>query len=137
MIVGVFAPNTCVTPLVNSELRKIDMHPGKNWMIPFLALMVATLITTSGCGISLEQDPATSVNLVITGIESEDARADIKEKLQGMTDGSGHMMSSQTVGDKMTVTLSPVTDVEAFIDAISFGTVTDVDGRKITIECKP
>ena len=113
------------------------MHPGRTCMLPCLALMAATLFTTSGCNISLEQDPATTVNLVITGIESEDARAEIKETLEGMTDGSGHMMSSKTVGDKMTVSLSPVTDVQSFIDAVSFGTVTEVDGRNITIECKP
>ena len=113
------------------------MHLGRTCMLPCLALMAATLFTSSGCNISLELDPATTVNLVITGIESEDARAEIKETLEGMTDGSGHMMSSKTVGDKMTVSLSPVTDVQSFIAAISFGTVTEVDGRNITIECKP
>lgn len=113
------------------------MHPERTCMLPCLALMAATLFTTSGCNISLEQDPATTVNLVITGIESEDARAELKETLTRMTDGSGHMMSSKTVGDKMTVSLSPVTDVQSFIDAVSFGTVTEVDGRNITIECKP
>ena len=95
------------------------MHPGRTCMLPCLALMAAMLFTTSGCNISLEQDPATTVNLVISRIESEVARADLTDTFTRMSDGSGHMMSSKTVGDKMTVVLSPVTDVQSFIDAVA------------------
>ena len=85
----------------------------------------------------MEHDPATSVKLIVSGIEGEDARQMVKETLEEMADGSGHMMTIRIVGDTMTTTLSPVSDVDAFVKKIDFGTVTEVDGRKIKVDYVP
>lgn len=99
-----------------------------------LGIAAFSICSIGGCDLSLEHDPATSVKLVISGIEGEDARQAVKDALEDMTDGSGHLMTSKIVGDTMTTTLSPVSDVDAFVKEIDFGTVTEVDGRKIKVD---
>ena len=104
---------------------------------PILAVATFSICSIPGCGLSFEHDEATSVKLIVSGIEGEDARQMVKETLEEMTDRSGHMMTTRIVGDTMTTTLSPVSDVDAFVKKIDFGTVTDVDGRKIKVDYVP
>ena len=99
-----------------------------------LAALAAVLLTQSGCNISFEQDPAETVTVQITGVDDASDRDDIQETLKGMTDGSSHMMTTSSSGDTMTVSLSPVKDVEAFSKKINFGKVTEVDDRTIKVE---
>lgn len=99
-----------------------------------LPIMAAFLVTLSSCDISFEQDPAKTVTVEITGVNDNEDRDDIQETLKGMTEGSGHAMSSSSSGDKMTVKLSPVGDVQAFSQKINFGKVTEVDGRTVKVE---
>ena len=84
-------------------------------------------------GVSMQSNPATTVTLEITGSLDEDDREDLQEKLKEMTDGNSHSMSTFSSGDKMTINLSPVSDVEAFVQKLDFGEVTEVDGRTIKI----
>ena len=77
------------------------------------AIIAALLFLLGGCNISFEQDPAETVTVEISGISAEADRDEIKETLSGMTDGSGHMITSVWSGDTMTVNLSPVADVWA------------------------
>ena len=84
-----------------------------------------------GCGF----DPEQTVTIEISGVADAAAREQIQEKLKGMTDSSGHSMSTSTSGDTMTVKLAPVSDVEAFAQKIDFGKVTDTDvaGRVVKV----
>jgi hypothetical protein len=69
-----------------------------------------------------------TVRIVVTG--ADDAKFDeISQKLKGMTDGSSHYTSR--VGN--TITLAPVSDVQAFADMIDFGKVTKVDDATRTV----
>ena len=99
-----------------------------------LPVLAAVLLTQSGCNFSFEHDPAKTVTVEITGINDDDDRDEIGETLKGMTDGSSHLMTFFSSGDKMTVELSPVGDVKAFSRKINFGEVTEVDGRTIKVE---
>ena len=58
----------------------------------------------------------------------------MKETLKGMVDGSSHSMSTFSTGDDMTVTVSPVSDVDAFSKKIDFGKVTSVEDRTVSID---
>ena len=98
-----------------------------------MPVLVASLLTLSSCNISFEQDPAKTVTVEITGIHDDDDRDEIQETLKGMTEGSSHMMTTSSSGDKMTVKLSPVGEVKAFSRKINFGEVTEVDGRTIKV----
>lgn len=104
---------------------------------PALALLCLTALLSSGCSLSFEQDPATTVNIVISGIEGEDARQEVKSTLEDMTDGSGYMMSTSIKGSTMSITLSPVSDVDSFVKKINFGKVKNVEGRDIEIDYVP
>ena len=99
-----------------------------------LAVVAAVLLTQSSCNLSFEQDPAETVTVEITGVNDEEVRDEIRETLQGMAEGSSHVMTSSSSGDKMTVKISPVGDVEAFSRKINFGEVTEVDGRTIKVQ---
>ncbi len=112
------------------------IHPLKTTMlwrtlIPLLAILA---LAASGC--NLEQDPATTVQIEITGIRDKADREAVAEKLGGMTDGSGHSMTSSWSGDKMTINLSPVSDVHAFSEKIDFGKVTAVEDRTVKVQFK-
>ena len=87
-------------------------------------------------GVSMQQNPASTVTVEITGISSEVDRDAVKEKLKGMTDGSSHSITTMWSGGKMTVTLSPVTDVKKFAAGLDFGEVTEVDGRTVNVAFK-
>ena len=102
-----------------------------------LVLVSLTLVGLAGCDLSFNRDPATSVTVVVSGIESEESRQAVKSTLEDMTDGSGHMMSTSIRGSTMTTTVSPVSDVDSFLKKIDFGTVTNVDGRNIDVTYKP
>jgi hypothetical protein len=102
----------------------------------FAALLVLAviLLAHSSCNFSLKHDPAKTVTVEIIGVDNEDDRDEIRETLKGMADGSSHLMTSSSSGEKMTVKLSPVSDVQAFSRKINFGEVTQVDGRTVRVE---
>lgn len=102
-----------------------------------LALVAAVLLGITGCDISFEHDPAETVTVEISGIDSKRDRESVQETLQGMTDGSSHFITSTSSGGEMTVKLSPVRDVEAFSRKINFGEVTEVEGRTVKVEYVP
>lgn len=102
-----------------------------------LVLVSLTLVGLAGCDLSINHEPATSVTVVVSGIESEDSRQAVKSTLEDMTDGSGHMMSTSVSGSTMTTTVSPVSDVDSFVKKINFGTVTNVNGRNIDVKYVP
>lgn len=78
-----------------------------------------------------------SVTLEISGLQGQKQRESVREQLAEMTDGAGHSLRSSSSGDEMTITVSPVSDVDVFIEKIDFGVVTEVDGRQITVEMHP
>ncbi len=104
--------------------------------------LIVAIATFAICSIvqfdlSFEHDPATSVKLIISRIDGEDARQSIKDTLEDMIDGSVQMMTTKIAGDTMTTTLAPVSDVDAFVKKINFGTVTEVDDRNIKVDYVP
>lgn len=106
-------------------------------LIPAFGLLAFSIFGVAGCDLSLNHDPATSVTIVVSGIDSDESRQAVKSTLEDMTDGSGHMMSTKVIGSTMTTTLSPVTDVDSFVKKINFGTVKHVDGRNIEVDYVP
>ena len=96
-------------------------------------LLVGVLASLVGCN----QDPAVTVTVEISGISAESDREDVKESLEGMTDGSSYSTNSSHSGSKMTISLSPVSDVDAFVKKINFGTVTEVKGRTVKVDFAP
>ncbi len=99
----------------------------------FASRLVCLLSLATFIGCSFEMDPATTVKLEITGISQADDREAVSDQLKNMTDGSSHMMTSTYSGDKLTVQLSPVSDVDAFSKKINFGTVTEIKDRTVKI----
>ncbi|TWU05898.1 hypothetical protein [Stieleria varia] len=97
-------------------------------------VLLATFVTTSGCSFSLNQDPATTVTIKVSGVDNESDRDALTESLKDYVDGNSHSMSSTSMNGSMTIKLSPVTDVKAFSEKIDFGKVTAVDGRTVTVE---
>ena len=99
-----------------------------------IAILLAFAFVLKGCGINIEHDPAKTITIEISDISLETDRDRVKEILKGMTDGSNHLLTSTRSGDKMTVKLSPVTDVKAFSRQINFGKVTEVNERSVKVE---
>jgi hypothetical protein len=98
-----------------------------------MAALTLAVPLTVGCS----QDPATTVTLEITGISAESDREKVAETLKEMTDGSSHSMRSTYSGDQLTISVSPVSDVDAFAEKIDFGEVTSVNGRTIQVTYGP
>ncbi|MEQ8788304.1 MAG: hypothetical protein RIC55_18490 [Pirellulaceae bacterium] len=86
------------------------------------ALAAVCFIACGGYG------PEQTVKIQVTGADA-DAYDEITEKIKTMTDGGGHM----TYRLNNTITLAPVTDLQAFADKIDFGTVTEVDEETRTV----
>ena len=97
-------------------------------------MLAAGLLILAGCNLGFEHDPVKTVTVEITGVNDGDERDEIQETLKEMANGSSHVMTSSSFGDKMTVKLSPVGDVKAFSQEINFGEVTEVNGRTINVE---
>jgi hypothetical protein len=112
-------------PLASRSPRTIMLRRS---LMPLLAILV---LAVSGCG---KSDPATTVTIEITGISDEADRDAVSEKLPEWTDGSGHSMTSSWSNDKMTINLSPVSDVQAFSEQIDFGKVTQVEDRTVKVQ---
>ena len=106
-------------------------------LIPAFALLSFSIFGVAGCDLSLNHDPATSVTIVVSGIDTEEARQAVKSTLEDLTDGSGHMMSTRVTGSTMTTTVSPVSDIDSFVKKIDFGTIKKVDGRNIEVDYEP
>jgi len=95
-----------------------------------LSLLAIVMLSTAGCS----HDPAKTVTIEISGMpDNEQAEDAVDDQLQGLTDGSSHLMTSTQVGDVKTIRLSPVTDVQAFADKIQFGQVTEVKNRTVKV----
>lgn len=101
------------------------------------SFVIFSIFGFGGCELSLNHDPATSVTVVISGIDSDESRQTVKSKLEETTDGAGHMMSTRVSGSTMTPTVSPVSDVDAFVKKIDFGTINKMDGRNIEVDYVP
>ncbi len=99
-----------------------------------IVVLICLVSLTAGCG---EQDASVTVTLEISGISDQADREQVQEKLKGMTDGNSHSMRSNYSGNQMSITLSPVTDVDAFAQKIDFGNVTDVSDRTVKVDFVP
>ena len=102
-------------------------------------LLILACLVSAGCNFSLEQDPAETVTVEISGISDDADREEVQETLQGMTDGGNYFYTSSYSGDQMSISISPVKDVESFAKKINFGNVTNVDAasRTVTVEFVP
>lgn len=96
-------------------------------------MIMAVLLLSLGCN-PFRHDPEQTVLIEISPITGQAERDEVREILTGMTDGSGHTMTTRTEGDLMIIQLSPVRDVQAFARRINFGHVTQIEGRTVRIE---
>jgi hypothetical protein len=101
------------------------------------AVFAAAILTQCSCNLGIEMDPATTVTVKITGLavggDQFAVVSGIEERLQAMAESDEPLMTSSASGGNMTVKLSPVGDVSAFARQISFGEVTDVEGRTVMV----
>jgi hypothetical protein len=74
-----------------------------------------------------------TVTIRITGLKDEETRKYVLDRLPTLLGGKSHSQRSSTRGNVTTVTLAPVTDVQAFADKIEFGEAT-VSGRTINLK---
>lgn len=96
-------------------------------------LIIVAILLLPGCK-PFKLDPEETVTIEISSISKNIDREEVLEILRGMTDTAGHRMSIRFDGDTMTVTLSPVNDVQAFARKINFGHIVKIDGRTVKIE---
>ena len=120
---------------MNFGMKRLERQSKFQQILAYIiAILLAFAFVLKGCGINIEHDPAKTVTVEISQISLETDRERVKEILKGMTDGSNHLLTSTWSGDKMTVKLSPVTNVKAFSRKINFGTVTEVNQRTVKVE---
>ena len=75
-----------------------------------------------------------SVTVHAAGVSDEFTREVVEDKLRALSDrGNRSSSASASVGDRMTMILTPVHDPKAFAARIDFATVRSVDGRLVTI----
>ncbi len=80
--------------------------------------------------------PADEVTVVVLGPIDGNREDEICDDLIELTGSQDWSLSSMRSGDKLTVTVGPVTDVKAYADKITFGTVTQVQDRTITVQVR-
>ena len=101
-----------------------------------LAMVVsaaAILAVLNGCGLS---PPADDIQVIVRKKLTDKQAKRVKSKLKGIDKGVTKIRHVKA-GGRLTVTLAPVADVEAFADKLDlYGRVT-VSGRVIILEPKP
>jgi len=99
------------------------------------AFAVSAATVLAGCGGF--SDPETTVTVEVTGVSGALSRDRISERLADLVDASPKRVATTYTNTRMTVRLSPVTDVQAFADKIDCDTVTEVAGRTIRLTASP
>lgn len=97
----------------------------------WIVLLIFPLLM--GCN-PFSHDPEQTVIIEVSSITRNSDRQEVLELLKGMTDNASHSMHIESDRDSMRITLSPVSDVQAFARRIKFGHVTKVKNRTITVE---
>lgn len=101
-----------------------------------LALILVVIL--AGCGnplefdpATLEFDPATTVIVKITGAKDQAEKDCIKEKIDELVLEKSYWNKNQTSQhvETLMIKASPVKDVKAFADRITFGKVTAMENR--------
>lgn len=101
----------------------------------FLTCLLITGFLSLGVGCNpFEHEPELTVHIEISSITEQSERDEVREILKGMTDGSGHVMTTRRDGEILLIKLSPVHDVQSFARGINFGHVTEITGRTVRIE---
>ncbi len=81
--------------------------------------------------------PADSVILHISGIADESTREAVSDKLEALaSNAQNHIFTSSSRGDRMTVFMMPVADVQTLAQKLDLGEVISVNGRTITIAAR-
>jgi len=106
--------------------------------------LLAAVVALASCGCRLQHDPAKTVSIEISGLpdstEGEKLRDridDAQKKSKKWTDGSSNVITWNAAGQQMTIEVTPVSDVDAFLKSIDFGEVTSVEGRKVKMAYRP
>jgi predicted Zn finger-like uncharacterized protein len=83
---------------------------------------------------TLHGAPDTIVTFHVAGVVNQYTRDEVVDQINRLADPGGIVFgSSNTVGDRMTVLLTPVRDPQACAKKVTFGTVQGVSGRVITV----
>jgi hypothetical protein len=103
-----------------------------------LSLLLLLLIAVAGCGNPFEFDPSTTVILKVSGVEDDAAQERITEKAKElvMEKSTWHKTQTSEHAGTVMIKISPVEDVQAYADRITFGKVTSVDGTKIYVDVR-
>lgn len=100
--------------------------------------IISSMLLTFGVWGCNAQDQNKTVTVEMTGVPSSDLhREEIADELKKSVDDNIVNLtsySSQYSNNKMTVRLSPVTDVNAFVSRIRFAPVTKVQGRTVYLQ---
>ena len=112
---------------MNTDAHKQRTRPW-TWL-----LITGFLFLNVGCN-PFAHDPEQTVHIEISSITEQAERDEVHEILKGMTEGSGHVITTKRDRDTLLIKLSPVRDVQAFARRINFGQVTEIEGRTVRIE---
>ena len=99
----------------------------------FLFASVVILLVNFGC---IQYDPSTTVVILVEGANAfdEEEREYIRDAIaEGVDPGVPYQMSYWPEKDGMVFKISPVTNVETFVEGIYFGEVIEVDGRTVKV----
>jgi predicted Zn finger-like uncharacterized protein len=77
--------------------------------------------------------PPDSAILHVAGVADENTREAVSDRLEALSREGHFSVNPQRQGDRMTILVVNVEDVEAFSRKLDFGTVNSVNGRTITI----
>jgi hypothetical protein len=78
-------------------------------------------------------NPDYTVRLRIIGVTDSTSENAIKEKVKNMMGGEGFYLAWSKIQSTVTADVAPVSDVQAFVKKIDFGTVTSIRGRWIVV----
>lgn len=95
-------------------------------------IAVLAFSSLTACG---DMDPDESVTVEVSNLPSDRASDEVLEALKTLHDANArYKRTKSTFNDgTLTVTLAPVSDVDAFARRIEFGKVTEVSGRTVKV----
>jgi hypothetical protein len=104
-----------------------------------LGLLAALVVIFTGCKIH-QNDPSKSLSIEVSGIPDPKLCDQVLKQVdeaqkqsKKWSDGKSNAKNWSGAGQQMTIEVTPVSDVDAFVKQINFGDVTSVEGRTVKV----
>jgi len=96
--------------------------------------IVVVLLAAGVWGCGTGNDPTLTVTVIVTGIASKEDGERIEASLKELVPGPVRYFESTSMGDTLTMRLSPVVNAQEFSRKIKFGKVTEAQGNTVKVE---